>query len=64
MKSLPELVTDQDIREMFDTADDDGDGLIDIEEFGRMVIYQSYLCFFTGICSTCIFACKVLIICL
>ena len=39
MKSLPELVTDQDIREMFDTADDDGDGLIDIEEFGRMVIY-------------------------
>ena len=45
MKSLPELVTDQDIREMFDTADDDGDGLIDIEEFGRMVIYQSYLWF-------------------
>ena len=38
MKKLPEHVSEDDIKEMFSVADTNGDGVLDIEEFGRMVI--------------------------
>ena len=38
MKKLPEHVSDNDVREMFCAADTNGDGVLDFEEFGRMVI--------------------------
>ena len=37
MKRLPEYVAESDIREMFDMADVNNDGVLDIEEFERMV---------------------------
>ena len=37
MKRLPEYVAECDIREMFEMADVNNDGVLDIEEFERMV---------------------------
>lgn len=37
MKNLPEFVSEEDIKAMFNAADEDRDGNIDVEEFGRMV---------------------------
>ena len=34
MKKLPEHVSEDDIKEMFSVADTNGDGVLDIEEFG------------------------------
>ena len=38
MKKLPEHVSDNDIRDMFTAADTNKDGILDFEEFGRMVV--------------------------
>ena len=40
MRNLPEFVSEDDIRDMFNAADEDRDGNIDVEEFGRMVKYE------------------------
>ena len=54
MKKLPEFVGESDIREMFNAADLNRDGVLDMEEFGKMVKYSENatrtidFCIFSG----------------
>ena len=53
MKRLPEFVGEAEIREMFSAADINKDGVLDMEEFGKMVKYPQHniLCLLTLIRS-------------